>query len=267
MARDHSRPIKPLEQRMLRARVLRREAVSPRMVRLTIGEGELAAFQPMGFDQWFRFFFPRDGQREFRLPARGDLIGYAQFLATPVAVRPHMRNYSVRAYRADGPSGPEVDIDFVVHAGGVASDWAITAEPGTEVAILDEGIGFAPSADADRVVLVADETGIPAVAGVCASLARDARGIAIIEIAADDERQEFAAPDGVELRWVVRGEERPGAAAFDAVRSLDLDAEGAYAFVVGEASLATGVRRHLVTERGFAKSHVGFCGYWRLPKA
>lgn len=264
MARDHSRPVKPAVQEMLRGRVLRREQVSPNMLRLTVGGGELDRFAPMGFDQWFRFFFPRDGQTEFRLPARGDLLGYAQFLATPARVRPHMRNYSVRALRRDD-AGTEVDIDFVRHDGGIASTWAEAVEPGTEIAVLDEGIGFAPPADAERLLLVGDETALPAIAGVCASLQDDARGIAVVEVAHPDDRQDFPTPAGLGIHWLSRAaDDRPGALALAAVRDLDVR-PATYAFAVGEAALATGARRHLVTERGIPKSHVAFCGYWRVP--
>ncbi len=265
MARDHSRPIRPARQEMLRARVVGRACVAPSVVRVTIGGGELDRFAPMGYDQWFRFFFPRDGQTSFRLPGRGDLLGYAQFLATPRSVRPHMRNYSVRELRRTA-TGTELDIDFVLHDGGVASSWAEEAEEGTEVAVLDEGIGFDASADASWVLLSGDETAIPAIAGICASLPADARGIAFIELPCAQDAQEFGVPDGVEIRWLPRSnDERAGTVALRAVHDAGLPDGTGYAFSVGEAALATGVRRHLVAERGFAKSRVAFCGYWRHP--
>ncbi|WP_279433508.1 SIP domain-containing protein [Agromyces protaetiae] len=39
-----------------------------------------------------------------------------------------------------------------------------------------------------------------------------------------------------------------------------------HGYAAGEAALATGVRRLLVTTHGLAKTAVSFCGYWRLPK-
>lgn len=267
MARDHSRPVKPARQEMLRGRVLRRTRVSTNLVRVTIGGGDLDRFVPMGYDQWFRLFFPRSGQAMFRLPGRGDMLGYAQFLATPKSVRPHMRNYSVRAHRA-GDTGAEIDVDFVLHDGGIASTWASTVEPGAEVAVLDEGIGFAPPAGTEWVLLVGDETAIPAIAGIAASLADAARGIAIIEVPSDDDRQAFAAPGGLDIRWLPRAAgAKPGATALAAVETATLPTGRGYAFSVGEAALATGVRRHLLAERGFEKASVAFCGYWRLPVA
>ncbi|MCP2170136.1 SIP domain-containing protein [Goodfellowiella coeruleoviolacea] len=34
-------------------------------------------------------------------------------------------------------------------------------------------------------------------------------------------------------------------------------------WVAGEAKLATGLRRHLVNDRGVPKSDIAFFGYWR----
>lgn len=265
MARDHSRPVKPARQEMLRAHVVARAQVTPSVVRLTMGGVELDRFTPMGFDQWFRFFFPRDGQTRFRLPGRGDLLGYAQFLATPQSVRPHMRNYSVSGFRR-GADGSRLDVDFVLHEGGIASTWATDAAIGTEVAVLDEGIGFDPPADAEWFLLSGDETSLPAIAGISASLPPDARGIAVIEVPTESDRQTFTSPPGLEVRWIARGASRAGTLALDAVRDAQLPDGTGYAFSVGEASLATGVRRHLLAARGWPKSHIAFCGYWRLPR-
>lgn len=59
--------------------------------------------------------------------------------------RPVLRSYSVRAYRPDGPDGPELDIDFVLHGSaadgtaGPAATWAQHCARDDAVAILDEG--------------------------------------------------------------------------------------------------------------------------------
>ncbi|MGB4778176.1 siderophore-interacting protein [Microbacterium sp.] len=258
--------MKPAVQKMLRGHVIDGRQITPNMWRLTIGGGELDELHPMGFDQWFRFFFPRDGQGEFRLPGRGDLLGYAQFLATPRSIRPHMRSYTVRELRRP-PTGTQIDIDIVLHDGGIGSSWAQAAQPGTQIALLDEGIGFAPPADADRFLLVGDETALPAIAGICASLPDAARGVAVIEVPDLADRQEFTAPPGIDIRWLPRAPgQRPGVTALHHVHD---DAEfapaGVYAYTAGESALATGTRRYLTATRGIPKDQVAFCGYWRLP--
>ncbi|MCI2956285.1 siderophore-interacting protein [Agromyces atrinae] len=275
MAKTHSMAKKAERTAPLELEVLRTERVSPGFARVTLGGGEIAAFAHRGFDQWFRLFLPPEGVDDVRLPRTDGLAGYAQLLRTPKDVRPTMRNYTVRAFRpATAEHGAELDIDFVLHEGasgeleGVAAQWSLSCTPGDRVGVLDEGIGYDPAVGTDWHLLVADETGLPAVAGICGSLPSYARGLAIVEITDAADAQEFEKPDGVEIRWIVRGhDDRVGSLAYAAAReALPAGPERAHAFAVGESGLATGIRRLLVTENGWPKTAVSFCGYWRLPK-
>ncbi|MCB7137983.1 siderophore-interacting protein [Cellulosimicrobium marinum] len=255
--------VKPTDAHVLTLDVVRTERVSPNVVRVTLGGEGMAHFTPMGFDQWFRLFLTRPDQDALRLPTRSSGMWYVQYLATPKAQRPHVRSYTVRAVR---PVQGELDVDFVVHGDeGPASRFALTAEPGERVGLLDQGIAYNPRVAHDWTLVVADETGMPAVAGICASLPDDARGLAIVEIPDAADAQDFRVPAGVELRWVVRGDHHapPGRLALETVEKADLPSEPVYAYAVGESTLATGVRRHLVNDRGVPKTHIDFVGYWR----
>ncbi|MBD8080770.1 siderophore-interacting protein [Cellulosimicrobium arenosum] len=265
--------VKPADAHVLTLDVVGSKRVTPSMVRVTLGGEGMEHFAPMGFDQWFRLFLPRPDQDSLRLPTRSSGMWYVQYRATPKAQRPFVRNYTVRAVR---PDLHELDVDFVVHGDtGPASSFALSARPGDRVGLLDQGIGYNPRAPHDWTLLVADETGLPAVAGICESLPDDARGLALVEIPEDGDAQEFRVPAGVELRWIPRhgagrstaaepGHEAvPGGLALDAVRSADLPSGEVYAYAVGESGLVTGVRRHLVAERGVPKGNIDFVGYWR----
>ncbi|MCC4908498.1 siderophore-interacting protein [Microbacterium sp. cx-59] len=270
MARS-SRLIKPAVQELLHLRVVRTRQVSAHWMRITLGEGDIDRFTPMGFDQWFRIFLPVGGEAGLdRVPAKANkLIGYLKFLRIPEGMRPVMRNYTVRAYRpASADGGAELDVDFVLHGtgpdAGPASRWAHAAVPGDSVVIIDEGITFHPDFGLDRVLLVADETGLPAVAGICANLPADAVGTALVEVPSAEDALEFDRPAGVDVRWLVRDAETvPGTLALAEVRTVPLAQPDVHAFVVGEQALATGGRRALV-ERGVPKDAIGFVGYWRV---
>lgn len=263
--------VKPADAHVVTLSVVGSKRVSPHVVRVTLGGDDMELFTPMGFDQWFRLFLARDDQDSLRLPTRTSGMWYVQYLATPKARRPWVRNYTVRAAR---PDLREIDVDFVVHGdAGPASSFALSAQPGDRVGLLDQGVGYNPRVPHDWTLLVADETGLPAVAGICESLPDDARGLAIVEIPEAADAQDFRVPAGVELRWVVREgaapagtdahELLPGALALEAVRSADLSSGPVYAYAVGESALATGVRRHLVNDRGVPKANIDFVGYWR----
>lgn len=265
--------IKPENPRLLTLRVLRRTRLSPNFARVTLGGGDIGDFEHLGYDQWFRFFIPVSEGGLERLPNKLDMIAYARYLAISKAVRPVLRNYTVRDFRAEGPDGPELDVDFVVHGSaadgtaGPAASWAQSCEPGDAVALLDEGRMFNLPDGLGHVLLVSDETGLPAVAGILASLPAETVGIAIIELPAIEDVQDLTAPDGVEVRWVVREDAHavPGRAAFAAAEAHGLPADPFYGWVVGEQSLASGVRR-LWVRGGVPKDRVSFCGYWKAAK-
>ncbi|WP_029149528.1 siderophore-interacting protein [Microbacterium indicum] len=252
---------------LVQAEALRRERVTPHMIRVTIGGDDLARFAYRGFDQWFRLALPVHGEGGLdRMPQRFGVGGYLKYLRVPKGSRPVVRNYTVRAFRAEER---ELDIDFVVHGDdGIAGPWAARVEPGERVAFIDQGCGWAPVPEASRHLIVADESGLPAALGILRDMPRDSVGDAVIELFDERDRQDVDAPDGVAVHWLVRpAGSVPGAAALPLTRALEVDPEGLYGFAVGEQALASGVRRHLVGERGVPKKSVTFSGYWRLGRS
>ncbi|REJ08560.1 siderophore-interacting protein [Microbacterium bovistercoris] len=272
-----SKIVKPEAQELLHLTVLRTERLSPHWVRVTFGGGEVDRFRPMGYDQWFRLFLPLGGEAALdRVPAKANgVLGYLKFLRIPDGERPVMRNYTVRAHRpATAEAGAEIDVDFVLHGSaaegtaGPASRWAETCRAGEHVLIIDEGLMFNPERGVDRVLLVGDETALPGIAGICASLPAAATGVVIVEVPDPADALDFPHPEGVELRWVVRSAtEEPGVAALAAMREAPLPDAPFHAYLAGEQALATGGRRLLVNERGVDKNRVSFTGYWKIGAA
>jgi NADPH-dependent ferric siderophore reductase len=261
----------PVEPHVVTAEVRASERLTPNMQRVTLGGESLDRFTPVGYDQWFRMFLAREGQDVLGLPTATSALWYAQYLAMPRERRPWVRNYTVREWRADGPHGPELDIDFVVHGDslGPASGFAVDAAPGTRVGILDQGLGYEPDRDEDWQLLVADESGLPAVAGILRSLPSDARAEVFIEIPSDDDRQELGESAGATVHWLARDDPhaRPGELALAEVQRMPWPGGSVYAYVVGEQALPTGLRRFLVAERDVPKDAITFQGYWRQGRA
>lgn len=245
--------------------VRRTERVSPHIIRVTLAGGDLDRFEYKGFDQWFRLAIPvRSGNRFDNMPQRFGIGGALKYLTLPKGTRPVLRNYTIRQF--DTNSG-ELDIDFVSHGTeGVAGPWAASVEPGTKVAFIDQGCGWAP-VEAQRSLIVADESAMPAALGILRDMPRDSVGDAIIELFDERDRQDVDSPEGVDVHWVMREPgTAPGTAALPALQALAIQ-PSLYAFAVGESALATGARRYLVNECGIPKSDVTFCGYWRVGKA
>lgn len=134
--------------------------------------------------------------------------------------------------------------------------------------IIDEGLTFNPERGVDRVLLVGDETALPAISSVAASVPSSAIGTAIIEVPSEEDALAFPHPDGLTVEWIVRPhDEQPGALALRRLAEIELPTAPFHAYAAGEQSLASGVRRHLVGERGVDKNAVSFCGYWKVGAA
>lgn len=266
--------IKPAAVELLTLHVLARQRLSPHFARVTLGGGDIERFRPMGFDQWFRLFIPVSDDSLSRAPRKLTMASYLKYLTVAKTSRPVLRSYSVRAYRPDGPAGPELDVDFVLHGSaadgtaGPAATWAQTCAEGDPVAILDEGIGFNPSPSHRQVVLVADESGLPALAGILASLPPDTRGRALVEVPSTEDEQPLDAPAGVEVTWLVRDDAHatPGRAALAAAKAAALPDEPFYGWVVGESTLPVSLRRHWLAA-GVPRADIMFCGYWKAASA
>jgi NADPH-dependent ferric siderophore reductase len=98
--------------------VVRRTAVSPGFVRLTLAGPELAGFVSAGFDDHLKLILPQPGQERPTLPFLQD--------GRPVFPdpRPVLRDYTPARY--DAATG-ELDIEVALHDAGPATDWAASA--------------------------------------------------------------------------------------------------------------------------------------------
>lgn len=251
------------------AQVRETKRVTPHMVRVTFHGEDIKRLPVRGFDQWFRLFLPReDGTTDFdAVPERFGLGGYLKYLTAKSGTRPPFRNYTIRGHR---PDLGELDVDFVAHGdSGVASPWAQRASAGERVAMIDQGRGFDPVDDVDFTFLAGDESALPAIIGIVEQLARDARGLAIIEILAAQDAQPLIAPSGFEIRWLPRADphDRPGVLALDAVKAFaPKRPEQLHAYLAGEQAFVAESRRHLVAA-GVPKSRIVFTGYWKVGRA
>lgn len=254
---------------MFTAAVVSTRRLSPSFQRVTITGLDLEHFEHRGLDHWFRLFLPAaDGT--LRLPEVEGRAWWQSYLAIPEEARPHCSNYTVADFRPadDTTRQAQLDIDVVLHwdcrgelCGGVAI-WASTAGPGDRLGLLDQGVLFDPPDDTSELVIVADESGLPAARGIVRSLDATARGRVIVEVPHVDDIESWSTPPDIDLTWVARGDALPGDRVLDALRSGPPPHRDGYGFVVGESSLATGGRRYLVAA-GLLKERVLFSGFWK----
>ena len=117
---------------------------------------------------------------------------------------------------------------------------------------------------ADWSLLVADETGLPALLAILETLPAGHRTTALAEVSDDGERQEVETAADVELVWLVRGGRPPGTTSVltDALAELELPDGPGRVWGGGEAMAMRAVRDDLGA-RGVPRRSMQAMGYWK----
>ncbi|WCX50009.1 siderophore-interacting protein [Pseudomonas aeruginosa] len=293
--------------RLFNVELKRREQLSPALTRFVFGGPEVAEMKTLAADQRIKIFFPDASGQPPSLP--GGSEWYQAYRSVEPARRPPMRTYTIRALRAEQE---EVDVEFVLHGeNGPASAWATHARIGDrlQLAALNRQYGddpggyeWKPPAGVRHILLIADETALPAVAGILEELAGEAEPPvveAFLEVPGEADILDLPAIPGARLHWLPRHQagihSRNGERMIEAARQarlperevaggaaqeledIDIDEEilwelaspesgSFYAWVAGESAAVMAIRRYLVQERGIDKRHLTLMGYWRLGK-
>ncbi len=249
-------PRPPRPQTVLR--VLRRERLSPTMVRIHAGGEGFSGFTANSYtDQYVKILFAKP---ELGLLPPYDLAALREQL--PPDDLPVTRTYTVR--EVDEQAG-SLAIDFVVHGdAGIAGPWAAAAEPGDKLVFSGPGGGYAPDPMADWHLFVGDESALPAIGAALSALPAAAVGIALIEVYGTDDQIELTAPAGLQIRWLPRGQHDAGTSSVlaDAVADLSWPAGRVQVFAHGERESMKALRDILFTVRGLPRSQVSLSGYW-----
>lgn len=232
--------------------------ITPRMVRVTLGGEQLAGFKSLSPHDHFKLLFPTDGEAEPVLPVVGpDGIVYPEDRPRPIS-----RDFTPR--RHDAAAG-ELDVDFVIHGHGTASNWATQAELGMKVGTAGPRGSLVVAPDYDWCLLVGDETSLPSFARHLEELPEGVHAIAVVEVEDAAEEQEVETEASVDYHWVHRDGALPGTVDLveSALRSIEFPEGSSFTWVSGEANTARLVRRHLLNERGFDRSACSFQGHWK----
>ncbi|WP_336649174.1 siderophore-interacting protein [Microbacterium sp. MMO-10] len=293
--------------RTYRTTVAHRTQLSPNFLRVTLTGPDLVHFGTAGLDQRIKLVLPLPDGSFTDVGQFDETVGmmewYRRWRELPDESRNPIRTYTIRAVR---PEVREIDVDFVLHGTeGPASAWASAAAPGAPLVVIgpdaraDEtgGLEWNPG-DAGSVLIAGDETAVPAICAIVESLPAHVTGSVYIEVPTEADALPLAAPEGVAIRWLARGSAAHGLRLSAAVHAWgetraaedepavttgtdladpsedevlwevpDAAVGSCYAWLAGEASTITALRRHLVRDLGIDRRSVAFMGYWRRGRA
>jgi len=236
----------------------------------------------------------------------GMMEWYRRWRELPDETRNPIRTYTIRAVRPESREidvdfvlhGTEGPASAWASAAGPGAPLVVIGPD----ARADEtgGLEWNPG-DAGSVLIAGDETAVPAICAIVESLPAYVTGSVYIEVPTEADALPLTAPEGVAVRWLARGSAAHGLRLSAAVhawgetRVAETTASAAaapgstefadpsedevlwevpessvgscYAWLAGEASTITALRRHLVRGLGIDRRSVAFMGYWRRGRA
>jgi NADPH-dependent ferric siderophore reductase len=212
------------------ARVLERRVLSDHLVRLRLGlTGWTTSDVP---DEWVALTVPGQFQTRY---------------------------YTVRSATAE-----EIVLDVVVHDEGLVTAWATGGCEGDEVGISVPRGSFTLPDKARWLVLVADLTGLPALARIHEWVAAHAPTLAPASYVEAPEGTADVYPDlpaGADVRWLAPPAEGESALA-EVVRGISWPEGPGYFWMAGESAQMREIRRHLRHDVGFPAGAFDVMGYW-----
>ena len=211
------------------ADVLRREQLSPHLVRLALGGPGLAGFTSTGIpDEWVGLIVPGQFQSRY---------------------------YTVRSW-----DGAELVLDVVVHDVGLVTEWASGDCVGDQVTLTEPKGSFAMPEGAGWLLLVGDLTALPAMARIAETHA-DAVPTRIWAEVPDLEELAGYLPHGPETSWL------SGSRLAEVVEEIDWPEGDGYFWMAGESAQMRAIRKFLMRERRLSSSAYDVMGYWRAVAA
>jgi NADPH-dependent ferric siderophore reductase len=233
--------------------VVRRQARTPHLVRLTLGGPELQGLDPGLPAASVRLLLPRHDQLE--LPTwNGNEFRHAD------GGRPALRTLTPLGLDT---VANELEVEVVLHGDGPLSTWAASAVPGDEVAVSGTGRGYTVDAAARAFVLAGDESALPAISTLLPALPVAATLTLLVEVTHPDARLELPA----DVTWLDLPEGAPpGQALVAAVAAADIPAT-ARVWAAGEAAAMHRIRKHLFDDRGLPRTQCTVRGYWKHGRA
>jgi len=234
--------------------------IAPRLVSVLVtGEG-LEAFADAAPTSHLKVFLPAPGQDEPLLP---EFMPEGQPVPDD-APRPSVRTYTPR--RFDLESGT-LEIQFVLHGAGPASEWAERVAAGDKLAVAGPGGRFVMDPEVERWWIAGDESAIPAVATLLEALPASATAEVHLEVTDADDEVELSSPAKTEITWHYRRSPDAFGAELDEAARAAAIAHGTKVWVACEAAAMRAIRRHFLGERRLPASSLITRGYWRIGEA
>ncbi|MFB1162796.1 NADPH-dependent ferric chelate reductase NfeF [Escherichia coli] len=218
--------------------VLRVERISAGFQRIVLGGEALDGFTSRGFDDHSKLFFPQP-DAHFVPPTVTE-----EGIVWPEGPRPPSRDYTPLYDELRH----ELAIDFFIHDGGVASGWAMQAQPGDKLTVAGPRGSLVVPEDYAYQLYVCDESGMPALRRRLETLSKLAvkPQVSALVSVRDNACQDYLAHlDGFNIEWLAHDEQ-----AVDArLAQMQIPADDYFIWITGEGKVVKNLSRRFEAAR------------------
>lgn len=226
------------ELRFRELTVLRVERISAGFQRIVLGGDALEGFSSTGFDDHTKVFFPAPGAAFVPPVVTDEGINWGE------GVRPQARDYTPLYDEARH----ELVLDFFVHDGGLASNWAVQAKAGDKLTIGGPRGSLVVPEDYAWQLYVCDESGMPALRRrleAIATLPVKPEINAIVTVGDESYKDYLAHLSGFNITWIIGHSEQ---AVADCLATLSVPAEDYFIWLTGEGKVVKNLSRQFETD-------------------
>ncbi|MGH9109948.1 MAG: siderophore-interacting protein [Acidimicrobiales bacterium] len=243
-------------------RVVSVSRLAPRLVSVLLGGDGLEGFRHGAPTSHMKVFLPAPGQAAPVLPERGP----DGAIWPEDAARPVVRTYTPRKLDDEART---LEVQFVLHGAGPASEWAERAQVGDELAVAGPGGRFSLDPAARRWWIGGDESALPAIGTLLDALPPSAVAEVHVEVAGSDDEIPLPSAAQTTLTWHHRrSPDAWGTELEEAARGAALGGDsGTHVWVACEAVVVRRIRKHLLDDRRLPVGSIVTRGYWRLGVA
>ena len=217
--------------------------VSPRVLAIRFGGEHLASFPVPRPSAHIKVFFAEQPD------------AWAPASAGP---RPPSRTYTPRHVDT---ARSELAVEFVLHGEGLASTWAAGAKPGDSVWVRGPGGGFEVDPGLRHIVILADESALPAAGMILEALPPGCTRTIYCEVENAGEDRSLSPSTSCDPHWLHRGARPSSTRIEEALGDIDAPPDALW-WVACEATAMRRIRRHLLVERRLDPRRMITRGYW-----